>query len=141
MKSFFQQQLTEDIRTIKNTKTTLTFADKTSNSYKIPKKQYEKLANNPITTSYKKVSKKTQDQINSQRKNILNNKRGINRMFIDVKQNCFIKLKDYKLNFQNNPTAQILHLAKNEIGRISKTILDKINVNHRNSIQDIKTQI
>ena len=66
--SSFQQQLTEDKRTIKNTKATLTFADKSSNVYKVTKAQYEKLLNNAITTSYKKVSKKTQDQINNQGK-------------------------------------------------------------------------
>ena len=61
-KSSFQQQLTEDIRTIKNTKTTLTFADKTFNVCKVPKKQYEKLV------KVSKISKKTQDQINNQAK-------------------------------------------------------------------------
>ena len=58
----------EDIRIIKNTKTTLRFADKTSNLYKVPKEQYEKLVNNAITKSYKKISKKAQDQINNQGK-------------------------------------------------------------------------
>ena len=38
-KSSLQQQLAEDIIIIKNTKTTLTFADKTSNLYKVPKEQ------------------------------------------------------------------------------------------------------
>ena len=133
-KSSFQRQLTEDIRTIKNTKTTLTFADKTSNVYKVTKEQYEKLLNNAITTSYKKVSKKTQDQINNQGKNILKNKEVIKRMFVNGKQNCFITLKDHKPNFQNNPTVRLLNPAKNELGRISKTILDKINVNLRNSL-------
>ena len=65
---FFQQQLTKDVKTIKNTKTTSTFAGNTSNIYKVPKEQYEKLVNNAITTSYKKVSQKTQDQINDQGK-------------------------------------------------------------------------
>ena len=65
---FFQQQLTKDVKTIKNTKTTSTFAGNTSNIYKVPKEQYEKLVNNAITTSYKKVSQKTQDQINNQGK-------------------------------------------------------------------------
>ena len=133
-KSSFQRQLSEDIRTIKNTKTTLTFADKTSNVYKVTKEQYEKLLNNAITTSYKKVSKKTQDQINNQGKNILKNKEVIKRMFVNGKQNCFITLKDHKPNFQNNPTVRLLNPAKNELGRISKTILDKINVNLRNSL-------
>ena len=127
-KSSFQQQLAEDIIIIKNTKTTLTFADKTSNLYKVPKEQYEKLVNNAITTSYKKINKKAQDQINSQGKNILKNKEVIKRMFVNGKQNCFITLKDHKPNFQNNSTVRLLNPAKNELGRISKNILDKINV-------------
>ena len=53
-------------------------------------------------------------------------------MFVNGKQNCFIALKDYKLNFQNNPTVKFLNRTKDELGRISKTILDKINVNLRN---------
>ena len=55
-------------------------------------------------------------------------------MFVNGKQNCFITLKDHKPNFQNNPTVRILNPVKNELGRISKTILDKINVNLRNSL-------
>ena len=57
-KTSFQQQLTEDIKIIKNTKATLIFADKTSNVYKVPKEQYEKLVSNTMTTSYKKIINK-----------------------------------------------------------------------------------
>ena len=106
-KSSLQWQLTEDIRTIKNTKTTLTFADKTSNVYKVTKEQYEKLLDNAITTSYKKVSRKTQDQINNQEKNILKNKEVIKIIFVNGKHNYFITLKDHKPNFQNNPTVRL----------------------------------
>ena len=74
--------------------------------------------NNAITT--------TQDQINSQGKKILQNKEVIKKMFINGNQNCFITLKDHKPNFQNTPTVRL--------GRIIKTILDKINVNLRNSL-------
>ena len=72
------------------------------------------------------------DLINSQGKNILENKEVIKRMFINGKQNCFITLKDHKSKFQNNPTVRLLNPAKSELGRISKTILDKINVNLSN---------
>ena len=106
--------------------------DKTSNVYKVPKEQYGKLVNNAITESYKKISKKAQNQINNKGKNILKNKEVIKRMFVNGKQNCFIALKDYKLNFQNIPTVKFLNRTKDELGRISKTILDKINVNLRN---------
>ena len=55
-------------------------------------------------------------------------------MFFNDKQNCLITLKDHKPNFQNRPTVRLLNPAKNELGRISKTILDKINVNFPNSL-------
>ena len=87
-----------------------------------------------ITTSYKKINKKAQDQINSQGKNVLKNKEALKRMFVNGKQNCSITLKDHKPHFQNNPTVRLLNPAKNELGRISKTTLDKINVNPRNSL-------
>ena len=52
------------LKIIRNTKTDLTFADKTTNLYTVPKEQYKKLVNSAITTSYKKINKKTQAQIN-----------------------------------------------------------------------------
>ena len=55
-------------------------------------------------------------------------------MFVNGKQNGFITLKDHKLNFQNNATVRLLNPAKNELVRISKNILDKINVNPHNSL-------
>ena len=55
-------------------------------------------------------------------------------MFVNGKQNRFITLNDHKPNFQNNPTVRLLNPGKNELGRISKTILDKTNVDLRNSL-------
>ena len=49
--------------------------------------------------------------------------------------NCFISLKDHKENFQNNPTVRLINPAKNELGKISKVILDKINKNIRENLQ------
>ena len=74
--------------------------------------------NNAITTSYKKISKKAQDLINRQQRNILKNKEVIKRMFVNGKRNCFITLKDHKPNFQNNAIVRLLNPAKNELGPI-----------------------
>ena len=63
----------------------------------------------------------------------MKNKTALNRMFINGKNNCFITLKDHKANFLNNPKTRLLNPAKNELGRISKAILDKINLNLRNA--------
>ena len=51
----------------------------------------------------------------------------LDKMEINAKNECFITLKDHKENFLNNPKTRLINPAKNEIGRISKIILDKIN--------------
>ena len=50
------------------------------------------------------------------------------RIKIKDTNNCFITLKDHKENFVNHPTTRLINPAKNEIRRISKSILDKINI-------------
>ena len=57
----------------------------------------------------------------------MKNKQVLHRLCINEESNCFFTLKDHKENFQNNPTVRLINSAKNEIGRISKVILDKIN--------------
>ena len=57
----------------------------------------------------------------------MKNKEALNLLDINEESNCFFTLKDHKENFQNNPTVRLINPAKNEIGRISKVILDKIN--------------
>ena len=53
-------------------------------------------------------------------------------MFINVTNRCFIILKDHKPNFLNNMRTRLLNTAKNKLGRITKVLLDKINLNLRN---------
>ena len=54
-------------------------------------------------------------------------------MFFNGKNNCFITLKGHKANFLNNWKTHLLNPAKNELGRISKAILDKINLKLQNA--------
>ena len=67
------------------------------------------------------------DKINRKVKDILKNKEALKRQDINEENNCFFTLKDYKGNFQNKQTVRLINPAKNEIGRISEVILDKIN--------------
>ena len=57
----------------------------------------------------------------------MKNKEALHLRDINEESNCFFILKDHKENFQNNPTVRLINPAKNDIGRISKVILDKIN--------------
>ena len=59
----------------------------------------------------------------------------INRMLTNRKNECFITLKDLKPNFKNNPKVRLTKPAKNEIGRISKNIFDKIKYKLRDSLR------
>ena len=44
-------------------------------------------------------------------------------------------LKDHKPNFENNATSRLINPAKNEVGKISKVILENINKELQNKLQ------
>ena len=56
-------------------------------------------------------------------------------MFVNGSNSCFITLKDHKPNFLSNPKVRLLNPTKSELGRITKSILDKINTSLRNLIK------
>ena len=77
-RSHFQNRLKDHINTIHNTDTTLTFADKPSNLYKLKKEQYQKILNDSITTTYKKASDNIHKKINTNGKKLLKDKDVLN---------------------------------------------------------------
>ena len=40
---------------------------------------------------------------------------------------AFITLKDHKSDFQQNPSCRLINPVKNEFGKVSKLIIDKVN--------------
>ena len=58
----------------------------------------------------------------------------IQRMDINGESNCFITLKDHKENFQNNPSVRLINTAKNELGRLSKFIIQAVNQELRHKL-------
>ena len=48
--------------------------------------------------------------------------------------NCFITLKDHKENFQNNPSVWLLNPAENELGRLSKFIIQEVKKEFRHKL-------
>ena len=101
--------------------------DKTSNMYRLTKEEYDQLIMNSITSTYKKANNNIKKQINMAGKNLMRDKEIIKRMETNDEGNSFIPIKDHKENFDNHPTVRLINPAKNELGRISKLILDKIN--------------
>ena len=73
-------------------------------------------------------------QIKFEGKQILKNWEVLHRWEIDDENKNFLTLKDHKENFNNNPTVRLINLAKNELGHISKTILDAANKSIREAM-------
>ena len=80
IRNTFQEKLKEDIKLIKDSHKTMTFADKTSNMYRLTKEQYDKLIMNSITSTYKKANSNIKKQINKAGKNLMRDKEVIKRM-------------------------------------------------------------
>ena len=95
--------------------------------HRLTKEQYDKLIMNSITSTYKKANRNIKKQINKVRKNLMRVKEVMKRMETNEEGNSFITIKDHKENFDNQPTVGLINAAKNELGRISKLIFDKIN--------------
>ena len=125
-----QRTLKSDIKSIQQSSKALTPADKTSNMYRLTKEEYSKTRRNAITSTYKKANGSIKKRINEKAKEIVKKSFDniIDRMDVNAETNCFITIKDHEENFLNHPKVRLINPAKNEIGRISKTILDNINM-------------
>ena len=131
----FQNKLKNDISSIRNSTYMYTYADKTSNLYKLSKDDYNKLLINATTSNYKKTDPIVKDSINKEGKTILKKHDVYNKININGSSSCFITLKDHKSNFVNSSTVRLINPAKNEVGRLSKYILSDINLQLRNILQ------
>ena len=129
VRNHFQNQQQEDLTRMKASNKTMTFADKTTSIYRLTREEHEKILNDSITATYKKASNNIKKKINPVGKQVLRNNKVLKRMQTNRENNCFISLKDHKEKFQNNPTVRLINPAKNELGKISKVILYRINKN------------
>ena len=123
----FQKNLKKDISEIISSKNMFIFADKTNNLYEINREDHEKLITANITKTYQKAPKKLEIAINMEAKNVANTYKLAERIDHLPKAECFITLKDHKENFCNKPTCRLINPTKNELGKISKQMIERIN--------------
>ena len=90
-----------------------------------------KLVSNSITQNYRKAEDNISYAIATECKN-LSRKRNIENHLPSTKLNpAFITIKDHKENFTNNAKCRLINPTKPEIGKVSKNIVDKMNVSIR----------
>ena len=92
------------------------------------------MVNDAVTATYKKAPKDLKGKIDKEGIPFAKKKKVLDKMVVNGTGNCFITLKDHKENFANRPTVRLINPAKNEIGRMSKRILDDINARLRHSL-------
>ena len=123
----FQEKLRNDIKTITSSKKAFIPADKTRNLYEMDKNTHDKLYLENVTKTYKKANPSTYNDINTEAKLVAKDLGIDERIECLAKNTAFITLKDHKENFENNPKCRLINPAKSELGKVSKTILQKIN--------------
>ena len=131
----FQQKMKQDIAQIKSSNDVFIFADKTSNLDKSSPEEYKNLLFNNITKSYRKSTNRLEKAINMEAKHISKKLELDNRIECLAKNTAFISLKDHKPNFRSSLPCPLINPSKSNIGKISKSILDKVNQILRNKLQ------
>ena len=90
-------------------------------------KQHKKLLHDNVTKTYKKVPSKLETSINLEAKNIAELINLDDCIECIARTPAFIKLKDHKPDFRQNPSRQLINPAINELGEVRKLIIEKIN--------------
>ena len=103
------------------------FADKTNNVYEMSPERHNKLSMENITKTYKKAPERLEIAINLEAKAIAEKLNLANRIENLARTPSYITLKDHKENFRANPSCRLINPCKNELGKVSKSILKRIN--------------
>ena len=109
--------------------------DKTTNLYEMPPNDYKKLLYENITKTYKKLTYRLEHAINMEAKHIAKNIKLGDRIESLAKTPAFITLKDHKENFRSIHPCRLINPSKSELGKVSKSILEKVNTNLVNSLK------
>ena len=126
VRNAFQNQLSQDLKSIKSSQKVLVAADKTTNIYKMEMEDYKKILADNITSSYQKANSEIFGEINSEACILTSKLDLVDRVQCYARQPIFITLKNHKPNLDNNPKCRLINPVKFEVGKISKVLLDKI---------------
>ena len=80
-----------------------------------------------VTKTYKKAPEKLQKSINLETKFIATKLKLNDQIEKLVEAQAYVTLKDHKENFRSKPSCRLINPSKNETGKISKIVLEKIN--------------
>ena len=129
------QKMGEEARRINDSDMVIVNADKTGNKYEMSASDYKKLLHENITRDYKLDRN---DKLNSINQDTLDHTCNLDiedRMECHSEQNAFLTIKDHKEGFPNSIKCRVINPASNNLGKVSKRILDKINKSCRDATE------
>ena len=135
----------EEVRRIHDSTIVIVNADKTGNKYEMEPSEYTKLLHNNITQDYRLDTDNKLADIHKDTQKYASALEIEDRMECHSESNAFFTIKDHKQEFPNSIKCRVINPASNNLGRVSKRILDKVNqkcrfasgVNQWRSTQDI----
>ena len=113
-----QKKIKDDLKKMKDDSQVYVAADKTSNFYRMPSKDYREFLENNITKEYKKVDKKVVDKVNKGDQKLAKQIDLENRIYSLCEKQCYVTLKDHKDSFENHKKCRLINPAKTELVRV-----------------------
>ena len=125
-RSNFQKKLKQDLNKLLAKNKIILFADKTRNIYHASPTFYNKLVTDNLSKTYKTSNDDLIRKINSESEKIIYDRKYKNKKIPKFSAaDAFISIKDHKKHFPANIECRVLNPGKNELGKISKAILEK----------------
>ena len=100
--------------------------DKSTNYYEVGFKEYSNHLKRDITTAYKTAEKEDFTNVTKEDKRIAQELEIADRVFKTSQRQAFLTYKDHKDNFKNAKPSRMLNPCKQELGKVSKQILEKV---------------
>ena len=94
--------------------------------YLLSKDEYQKLLTENVTKTYKMTNMRQVYDINNKTKSIAKQLSIDDRIERIHENESYITIKDHKEEFPNKTSCRLINQSKSDVGKISKTILDKI---------------
>ena len=127
VKNQLQDMLRADKSKIQQTDKVIIQADKSPNLYMMSVQDYKKKVKEVVTKDYKKTAWNELNKVTTEAATIAKKLDLAERIDIQTEDECFITVKDHKESFPGKVECRLINPAKNNIGSISKAILDRIN--------------
>ena len=127
-----QERMRTDLNNIKNLQDMVVInSDKTSQLYLMNVNDYRRSLEKEITKNYKKVDKTVAEDIDIEAASLAHDLKLDDRIEGMALRESFLTLKDHKEDFPGKLSFRLINPAKTNVGRVSKSFLDRINAKVR----------